>query len=414
LKLRLGIFYYLIIVGFLSTNAQIVINEVSSANESIIADFEGDYEDWIELYNPGPNAINLQGYYLETFEKSQKRWYFPNTLLKSDSCFLVFCSKKDRTAVIDHYELPVTPWTNWRYMVGNAEPDTNWTFPGFNDALWLQGNAPIGYGDGDDTSIISPTPATSLYMRETINLLQPENILVGFILIDYDDAFVAYINGVEVARNNIWTPGKPPFDASASEEHEAKVYSCPNQADPLSCAEFFYIDEETVSDLLVPGENVFSVQIHNFNLGMDDMTGYPLLLFGIQGPTTTFFSFPSSDNLHTNFNLSSEGQRISLKDTNGIVVDEYIIGELHKNHSRGRYPDGSDNWCLMEFPSPCAPNTGPCISNYMEAPTINKTAGFYNSAQTITINANPPGELIFYTTDGSLIQIHVREHQRGN
>jgi len=381
--------------------AQVVINEVCSANGSVVADFENDYEDWIELYNPGPNAVNLKDYYFETFETSQKRWTFPNVVLKPDSCFIIFCSKKDRTAVIDHFELPVHPWLSWHYKVGTSEPDPDWVNPSFNDASWAQGFGPIGYGDGDDVTTITPTPVTSIFMRDTFVLTQPENVLTGFLLMDYDDAFVAYINGVEVGRNNIWTPGRPPYNAFASEEHEARMYSCPNQNDQLSCAEFFFIEPEVLQDALVVGVNSFAVQVHNFDQGMDDMTGLSILLFGIQGADTTFISFPNVDNLHTNFNLSSEGQRLSLKDPSGNIVDEYIVDDMQVDHSRGRFPDGSSNWCLMQSPTPCAPNVGSCYSGYGKSPAFTVPAGFYPGTIQVGIVSDPPGEIVYYTTDGS-------------
>ncbi|MBN4065991.1 CotH kinase family protein [Candidatus Amoebophilus asiaticus] len=401
LTFRNYLFILLLFVANYPVSGQIFINEVCSANGNVLADFENDYEDWIELYNPGSTAVNLQGYYFETFEDRQRRWIFPNIEIKADDCLLVFCSKKDRKAVIDHYELPITPWLTWRYAVGTSEPDTNWVYPSFNDVSWLEGIGPIGYGDGDDNTVITPIPVTSLYMRDTFTLNQTDNILIGFLLMDYDDAFVAYINGVEVGRSNIWTPGRPPFDALASEEHEAQVYSCPNTADPLSCAEFFFIDEETIQKAITTGTNIFAVQVHNFALGMDDMTSLPLLIFGVQGADTTFLSFPNDANLHTNFNLSSTGQRISLKDPNDKVVDEYIVEEMHVNHSRGRYPDGSPDWCLMEVPSPCAQNTGNCKDGYGDRPTFSLLAGFYNSSQQVSITTKPSGETVYYTTDGN-------------
>jgi CotH kinase protein/Chitobiase/beta-hexosaminidase C-terminal domain/Secretion system C-terminal sorting domain len=379
---------------------QIVINEVCSANGTVIADFEGDYEDWLEIYNPTSQTVSLNGYYLETFDTKQKRWSFPDFSLKPDSCMLVFCSKKDRKAIIDHYELPILPGSTWRYFVGTTEPDPNWVNPGFDDSSWLTGAQSIGYGDADDATVIAPT--TSLYMRDTFSLpaIAKPNFLSAFIAIDYDDAFVAYLNGVEIARNNIWNIGKPPFDAFATEEHEAAIYSCPTPG-LLDCAEFFFIDEEIIQQALVVGLNVFSVQVHNYDQGLDDMSVVSIPIFGVFGSDTTFISFPETSNLHTNFNLSSKGQRLSLKDSNDVTVDEYILDDTRYNHSRGRFPDGSANWCLMEIPSPCGANTGNCKSGYADAPSINLESGFYNGTQIISISTINSTDEIRYTTDGS-------------
>ena len=61
---RITLFIFLIHY-FLVSNSQIVINEFSASNATQIADPNyGDYSDWIELYNAGSVAQNLDGYYL--------------------------------------------------------------------------------------------------------------------------------------------------------------------------------------------------------------------------------------------------------------------------------------------------------------------------------------------------------------
>lgn len=396
--MKLTVYLITFLIINLSAYGQIVINEVCSANGYLIQDFEGDFEDWIEVYNPSSTAISLNGFYLETFDTQQKRWDFPDVLLKPDSCMLIFCSGKDRSLIIDHYEVPIFPGTFWRYQLGSSEPDPTWTDPGFDDSGWASGQISIGYGDGDDATVISAT--TSLYMRDTFSLATTEQFLSGFMAMDYDDAFVAYINGVEIARNNIWNVGRPAYNAYASEEHEAAFYSCPSP-DPFDCAEFFFIDEEILQSALVVGENVFSMQIHNFDQGLDDMSAYALPILGVAGSDTTFFSFPETSNLHTNFTLSREGQRLSLKNSAGEVEDEFIVGNVHVNHSRGRVPDGSDNWCLLINPTPCLANATTCYQGYAANCQISKESGFYDGPQSITITTDPPGELVYYTLDGS-------------
>jgi len=379
-------------------SSQLVINEVCSANGYVIADSDGDYEDWIEFYNPTSSDISLSGCYLETFDTEQRRWYFPDIVVKADSAILVFCSGKDRKVIIDHYEIPIFPGSLWRYQLGTAEPDPNWVNPGFDDSGWSTGAISIGYGDADDATNIAPV--TSLYMRDTFSLAATENFLIALLAMDYDDAFVAYLNGVEVARNNIWNIGKPPYDAFATEEREAAMYSCPSP-DPFDCSEFYYVDEYKIAEALVVGENVLSIQIHNYDLGLNDMTAYCLPIFGVAGSTTIFNYFPIENHLHTNFKLSSEGQRISLKAADGTVMDEYIIGDVHYNHSRGRYPDGSGNWCLTDVPTPLAPNTADCNSGYASVPVPNLESGFYAGTQQLTFTTTETAGEIRYTTNGS-------------
>lgn len=78
-----------------ASSAQIRINEACSDNNNIIADEEGDYEDWLELYNSGNVAINLQGYYLSDDPEVTDKWAFPSISIPAQSFLLVFASDKD-------------------------------------------------------------------------------------------------------------------------------------------------------------------------------------------------------------------------------------------------------------------------------------------------------------------------------
>ncbi|MBP7869806.1 MAG: lamin tail domain-containing protein, partial [Candidatus Hydrogenedentes bacterium] len=55
----------------------LVINEFMASNAAYMSDGDGDYEDWIELYNPGEETIYLAGYYLSDDEDNPFKWQFP-------------------------------------------------------------------------------------------------------------------------------------------------------------------------------------------------------------------------------------------------------------------------------------------------------------------------------------------------
>ncbi|MHC4519561.1 MAG: lamin tail domain-containing protein, partial [Planctomycetota bacterium] len=82
-----------------------VINEFMASNGSVapveageVLDEDGDSSDWIEIRNPGDEAIDLSGWYLTDDVDELRRWRFPDrTLLASDGYLLVFASGKDRT-----------------------------------------------------------------------------------------------------------------------------------------------------------------------------------------------------------------------------------------------------------------------------------------------------------------------------
>ena len=75
----------------------IVINEVQASNNTTIADEDGDFEDWIELYNAGQDTLWLQGYGLSDDASRPWRWVFPQgSFIAPGEFLLIWASGKDR------------------------------------------------------------------------------------------------------------------------------------------------------------------------------------------------------------------------------------------------------------------------------------------------------------------------------
>ncbi len=79
--------------------AQIHINEVMSANDLTIDDEDGDSSDWVELFNAGPYAQNLTGFYLSDDPDNISKWALPGVMLGAQEYLLIFCSGKDRGVI---------------------------------------------------------------------------------------------------------------------------------------------------------------------------------------------------------------------------------------------------------------------------------------------------------------------------
>ena len=186
---------------------------------------------------------------------------------------------------IDHWETAIFDNDTWKYLEGTYEPDTNWRKLSFNDSLWSQGVGGVGYGDGDDSTLINPV--VSLYLRNIFTIVDTADIAEAILHVDYDDAFVAYLNDVEIARSNIGVFGDHPFyNQSSSSLHEAQMYQggVPDQ---------FIINTQTLKDNIVPGNNILSVQVHNDNISSSDLTGRIFLSFGIMGSTNHYLPTPN-------------------------------------------------------------------------------------------------------------------------
>ncbi|HEY1848171.1 MAG TPA: CotH kinase family protein, partial [Opitutaceae bacterium] len=75
-----------------------IISEFQASNDSTIADQDGDYADWLEVYNPGPGPAVLDGWYLSDKASKPTKWQFPaGVTLPAGGYLVVFCSEKNYT-----------------------------------------------------------------------------------------------------------------------------------------------------------------------------------------------------------------------------------------------------------------------------------------------------------------------------
>jgi hypothetical protein len=86
----------MMVISACSVGAGVCINEFAADNDGLLADSDGDYEDWLELYNGGSRTIDLEGYYLSDDESDPLKWRFPQVELAPGEYLLVWASGKDR------------------------------------------------------------------------------------------------------------------------------------------------------------------------------------------------------------------------------------------------------------------------------------------------------------------------------
>ncbi|HAK95208.1 MAG TPA: hypothetical protein DCM87_09450 [Planctomycetes bacterium] len=179
-------------------------------------------------------------------------------------------------------DTPLVPeGATWKFKRGREEasdPIEAWRSAGFDDSGWEEGAAGIGYpatanpppatllGDMRQTAT-NPVGYTSVYARTRFTLASPDGIDRLLLKIRYDDGFVAYLNGREIARDRV-TAEPPVFDAVAASSHNALA------------AETFTIADATQH--LVAGENVLCVHGFNRSLTDADFMLHPSLLGGRQ------------------------------------------------------------------------------------------------------------------------------------
>lgn len=190
---------------------------------------------------------------------------------------------------VDHWETAVYETDIWRYLLPSNAVSNTWNTIGFNDASWSTGPGGFGYGDGDDNTSFSTT--ISCYQRKTFTITDLSAIDQAIFNIDYDDAFVAYLNGVEITRDNISSTGQPSWDQTSDGLHEAQMYQ---GGYPFQ----FVISPSFLTSNLVSGTNVLCVQTHNQSNSSSDMSSRVFLSLGINntsndyGPTPPWFVPP--------------------------------------------------------------------------------------------------------------------------
>ncbi|MFZ7115671.1 MAG: CotH kinase family protein [Bacteroidota bacterium] len=391
-------FLVLISISFFS-NGQVVINEIQSSNTKTIADENFQYDDWIEIYNAGSSTVNLSGYGLSDDSLKPYKFRFPDYNLAAGTYVLVFAADTDQT-VLTHWETAVKANDSWKYRANTTAFSSNWRTPSFNDGSWSTGTGGIGMGDSDDGTTI--TGCASVYMRRSFSISDTSKIMDAVFNMDFDDGFVAYLNGVEIARMNLGSPGiVPAWNELSPLGHEALLYQ-------NEYPDSFHIDYNTLRSLLVNGTNVLAVEVHNTSGSYTDMSSNPYLTFSVKNGSVLFSSVPSwfhsssTTYFHADFKISKTGETIFLTNGSNTLLDKKATGNLEIDNSIARIPDGSSNWCLTDVPTPkTSNNSTACKTTYATFPIFSLQGGFYTGTRSLNLTTTFPGGSIRYTTDGS-------------
>ncbi len=176
----------------------------------------------------------------------------------------------------------VSRGADWSYFKGTQEasnPIDAWRMPAFEASSWLHGPAPIGYGepvfDTAGTRLADMlNNYTTVFLRRTFQVGDAAAVAALHLDCNYDDGFVAWINGTEVLRLNVYgAPGDPvTYDMPGTPE--AREYGTPFTAELPDPASY-----------VVQGTNVLAVFMCNRSLSSSDLY-FDCALFDPFGPDT--------------------------------------------------------------------------------------------------------------------------------
>ncbi len=170
---------------------------------------------------------------------------------------------------------------SWRYSDGGDIGAAAWTTAAFAEPGWKTGNAELGFGDSDEvTDFIAGgvSKKYTYYFRKKFTVANPAAHTSVTLNLQRDDGAVVYINGAEVWRSNMPQTGVILYATSAS--------SAQSNADE----DAFWPKTWTMAvtpDLLIPGENIIAVEVHQISTSASDISfNLELLAAGAQPQIT--------------------------------------------------------------------------------------------------------------------------------
>lgn len=96
-------FWFLVTVSLLlvscekqnTVESSVVVNELLAVNKTVAADQDGEFDDWIEMYNNGSVNLDLTGYYLSDSKSRLTKWKFPSGSVINSGSFLIIWADED-------------------------------------------------------------------------------------------------------------------------------------------------------------------------------------------------------------------------------------------------------------------------------------------------------------------------------
>ncbi len=302
-------------------NAQLYINEFMASNDVSFPGPQGDYPDWIEIYNAGSEAVMLGGYYMSDILDDPAALFqipetYPDSVTVPAGGFIVFYANKGEESSVMNLNFKLS---------GGGEAIGLWNPASevLDELTYTEQTTDVSYGrypDGTDTwgFMVDITPGSSNS--------NPSPAAVEL-----------YINEF-MASNDFSFPG-PQGDFPDWIE----IYNAGTEAVDLSGYYMYDTLDATVA-YQIPSTYPDSVTVP---------AGGHILFYANKGEESSV--------LNLNFKLSGGGEQVGLWNPDQELLDGITYNEQITDTSYGRYMDGTDNWYFMSDITPGATNTNPNI-----------------------------------------------------
>lgn len=150
----------------------------------------------------------------------------------------------------------------WKYLDDGSDQGMAWRLPDFDDGSWASGPSELGYGDGDEATVVAFGPNSNnkhvtTYFRHQFQVTDASQFGTLTLGLVRDDGAAVYLNGSLVAIDNLDPNAN--FDALANLN--------PGLTGDATWSEF------TIPEgLLVEGNNVLAVEIHQDSTNSSDIS----------------------------------------------------------------------------------------------------------------------------------------------
>jgi hypothetical protein len=323
------------------------INEILAVNEDGKLDSDGDPSDWIEIFNAGAQAVDLTGYTLTDDLAVPAKWKLPaGTSLGAGGYLLVFASGKDRAVAgeelhtsfglgrTDMYvglfnagqqevhaykELPeqredtsyglgvggdtlrltyVPDEASCSWLVPTEDIGSDWQQPAFDDGTWTAAKLGLGFdydaitGENGNLKSAMQGVNASVFVRVPFEVENPARVVSLKFSMRFEDGFVAFLNGNEVASMN--RPEPLDWESKATSSHPDRDAIIPVD---------FELTSDDFSGRLVAGTNILAVHGMNSSRGGSDALVYPNLVGEVTAAADEsegFFSIPTPGTTNSN------------------------------------------------------------------------------------------------------------------
>jgi hypothetical protein len=157
----------------------------------------------------------------------------------------------------------------WQYLAGAHPEGDAWTKTGFEAKGWMAGPAPFGYSEGSQ-DFRTPLPDMKgqysvVYIRHEFDIEQADQISDIALMINYDDGFIAYLNGKEVVRKGVGKDhGKKASDIKSRKAEDRGKHA--------------YLPIGEPEKKLKNGRNVLAIEGHNARLESSSFVLDPYLI----------------------------------------------------------------------------------------------------------------------------------------